>query len=148
MRTFSSEPSLGKRVREILEAYAEQAIFFVPEVAYAEAEEHVPTLVMRRRGDPDKAIKFLGSLRGALELIGTEVYGDFESTARERLGDRDPEDWPILASALAIGCPIWTGHRFLRVRRAHLDDEPSIGVFARASKIGERSLVRMSLTTQ
>ena len=28
--------------------------------------------------------------------------------ARERLGDRDPDDWPILASALAIGCPIWT----------------------------------------
>ena len=23
-------------------------------------------------------------------------------------GGRDPEDWPILASALALGCPIWT----------------------------------------
>ena len=21
---------------------------------------------------------------------------------------RDPEDWPILAAALALGCPIWT----------------------------------------
>jgi len=43
-----------------------------------------------------------------VELIGSEVDGDFESAARERLGERDPEDWPILASALAIGCPIWT----------------------------------------
>ena len=43
-----------------------------------------------------------------MELIGSEVYGDFESEARERLGERDPEDWPILAAALAIGCPIWT----------------------------------------
>jgi len=34
-------------------------------------------------------------------------YSDFESTARERLGDRDPDDWPMLAAALAIGCPIW-----------------------------------------
>jgi predicted nucleic acid-binding protein len=25
-----------------------------------------------------------------------------------RLGARDPEDWPILAAALALGCPIWT----------------------------------------
>ena len=23
------------------------------------------------------------------------------------VGDRDPDDWPILALALAIGCPIW-----------------------------------------
>ena len=99
---------LGRRVREIIETYAEQATFFVPDVAYAEAEEHVPALVIRRGGDPEKAVRFLRSLRGLGELIGSEVYGDFESTARERLGDRDPEDWPILASALAIGCPIWT----------------------------------------
>jgi predicted nucleic acid-binding protein len=25
-----------------------------------------------------------------------------------RLGQRDPEDWPILATALALGYPIWT----------------------------------------
>jgi len=99
---------LGRRVREILETYAEQASFFVPEVAYAEAEEHVPALVVRRGGDPEKAVRFLRSLRDLVDLIGSEVYGDFESSARERLGDRDPEDWPILASALAIGCPIWT----------------------------------------
>ena len=99
---------LGRRVREIIETYAEQASFFVPEVAYAEAEEHVPALVAKRGGDPDKALRFLRSLRGLVDLIGSEVYGDLESTARERLGDRDPDDWPILAAALAIGCPIWT----------------------------------------
>jgi predicted nucleic acid-binding protein len=80
----------------------------VPEGAYAEAEEHVPALVKKRGGDPDKALRFLRALRGLLELIGSEAYGDFECQARERLGDRDPDDWPILASALAIGCPIWT----------------------------------------
>jgi predicted nucleic acid-binding protein len=99
---------LGSRVREIIETYAERTSFFVPDLAYAEAEEHVPALVVRRGGDPDKAIRFLRSLRGLVELIGSEVYGSLESTARERLCDRDPEDWPILASALAIGCPIWT----------------------------------------
>lgn len=99
---------LGRRVREIIEAHSEQASFFVPEMAYAEAEEHLPTLVMRRGGDPEKALRFLRSLRGLVDLIGSEVYSHFESTARERLGDRDPDDWPILAAALAIGCPIWT----------------------------------------
>jgi predicted nucleic acid-binding protein len=97
---------LGRRVREIIERYAEQALFFVPAAAYFEAEEHVPALVVRRGGDPAKAVAFLRSLRGLVELIGSEVYGDFEGTARERIGER--EDWPILAAALAIGCPIWT----------------------------------------
>jgi predicted nucleic acid-binding protein len=99
---------LGRRVREVIETYAGQASFFAPEVAYDEAEEHVPALVIKRGGDPDKALKFLRSLRGLVELIGSEIYGDFEDQARERLGDRDPDDWPILASALAIRCPIWT----------------------------------------
>jgi len=95
-------------VREIFQTYAGQASFFVPEAAYAEAEEHVPALVVRRGGDPDKSVRFLRSLRGLVEVLGSEVYGNFEDAARERLGDRDPEDWPILASALAVGCPIWT----------------------------------------
>ena len=30
-----------------------------------------------------------------------------EANARLRI-PRDPDDWPILASALALGCPIWT----------------------------------------
>ena len=95
-------------MREIIETYAEQASFFVPEVAYAEAEGHLPALVIKRGGGPDKALRFLRSLRGRVDLMGSEVYCDFESAARERLGDRDPEDWPILAAALAIGCPIGT----------------------------------------
>jgi predicted nucleic acid-binding protein len=43
-----------------------------------------------------------------MDLVGADVYGEFEDEARERLGNRDPEDWPILATALALGCPIWT----------------------------------------
>ena len=95
---------LGRRVREVIETYAGQVSFFVPEVAYAEAGEHLPVLVGKHGGDPVKALRFLRSLIGLVELIGSEVYGDFERDARERLGERDPDDWPILASALAIGC--------------------------------------------
>ena len=25
-----------------------------------------------------------------------------------RIRDRDPDDWPVIATALAVGCPIWT----------------------------------------
>ena len=99
---------LGKRVREVFEASAEDVTFFVPESAYAEAEEHLAALVTKRGGDREKALAVLSSLGRLVELIGSEVYGKFEVEARERLARRDPEDWPILAAALALGCPIWT----------------------------------------
>lgn len=82
--------------------------FFVPESAYAEAEEHVASLAIKRGGDPEKALAVLSSLGRLVELIGSEVYSEFEVEARERLAGRDPEDWPMLASALALRCPIWT----------------------------------------
>lgn len=99
---------LGKRVRAVIEEYAESAFLFAPEVSYADAEEHLGTLVTRRGGDPEKAISLLSSLRTLVVPIGDDVYGGFEVEARRRLAARDPEDWPILASALALGCPIWT----------------------------------------
>jgi predicted nucleic acid-binding protein len=99
---------LGKRVREVIETHCERVTFFVPEAAYAEAEEHLPKLVVKRGGDPEKAVALLSGLRRIVEVIGGEVYGEFEADARERLAQRDPEDWPLLASALALRCPIWT----------------------------------------
>jgi predicted nucleic acid-binding protein len=53
---------LGKRVREVFEASAEGVTFFVPEFAYAEAEEHLAALVVKRGGDPEKALAVLSSL--------------------------------------------------------------------------------------
>lgn len=98
---------LGKRVRGVIEEFAESASFFLPEAGYAEAEEHLPVLVIKRGGDPEKALALLRALRSLMVPIGSDVYGEFESEARRRLAARDPEDWPILASALALGCPIW-----------------------------------------
>lgn len=99
---------LGKRVREVIERYADAIAFFVPDAALAEAEEHLPNLVPRRGGDPEKALGFLRLLAGVVDIIEHDIYGEFETEARNRLGERDQEDWPILAAALALECPIWT----------------------------------------
>ena len=64
---------LGKRVREVFEAYAGDVTFFVPESAYAEAEEHLAELVVKRGGDPEKALALLHSLGRLVELIGSKV---------------------------------------------------------------------------
>ena len=63
---------------------------------------------MKRRGDPSKALIALKAMAALVTIVGDDLYRDFEAEARKRLGARDPEDWPILAAALALGCPIWT----------------------------------------
>ena len=81
-------------MRDVIEG-AGNVSFFVPETAQPPG---------RRRAWPRARPRVLRLRR----LIGCEVYGQFEMEARERLNRRDPDDWPILASALALGCPIWT----------------------------------------
>ena len=68
---------------------------------YREAKEHLAALVIKRGGDPEKALTLLRPLGHLAEMIGSEVYGAFEAEAQVRLGARDPEDRPILASAHA-----------------------------------------------
>lgn len=99
---------LGHKVRALIAMYCESTTFFVPEPAYMEAEQHLAALLVKRGGDQAKGLTLLRALRGLVELAGAGVYGAFETEARERLGARDPEDWPVLATALALGCPIWT----------------------------------------
>ena len=62
---------LGRRVREVIEAYAEEATLFVSDVAFAEAEEHLPALVIKRGGDPEKAIALLCTLGCLMEIIAS-----------------------------------------------------------------------------
>lgn len=99
---------LGRRVRHVIEKHSSSTAFFVPENACAEAEEHLGKLMTERGGDPEFALITLRALLSLCELVGGDVYAPFEVEARRRLGSRDPEDWPILACALALQCPIWT----------------------------------------
>jgi predicted nucleic acid-binding protein len=93
---------LGNRVRRILEKYADSVSFFIPEYAYAEAEEHLAALVTKRGGDPAKGLIMLRAVAALADLVTTDLYGDYEVEARKRLGTRDPEDWPILALHLLL----------------------------------------------
>jgi predicted nucleic acid-binding protein len=54
------------------------------------------------------ALALLELVAALVQTLEVEAYSRFESIARERIGRRDQDDWPILASALALDCPIWT----------------------------------------
>lgn len=54
------------------------------------------------------ALALLDLVTRLVQTVEIEAYLRFERVARERIGWRDEDDWPILASALAFDCPIWT----------------------------------------
>ena len=51
---------------------------------------------------------YFDSLASVVQTVENEAYSGFEAIARQRLARRDEDDWPILAAALALRCPIWT----------------------------------------
>jgi len=82
--------------------------FFAPDVAFSDARRFLPEL-LRKRGVPvTDADAVLLWLEHVIEPVPSEIYDSLETVARRRLRGRDEDDWPILASALALGCPVWT----------------------------------------
>jgi predicted nucleic acid-binding protein len=99
---------LGKRVRSLLCRYGAAVRFFAPESAFAEAREHLPTILSRRNIPVAEGLAVLDSLCEIVPAVSRDAYCNFEQVARQRLAGRDPEDWPVLATALTLQCPIWT----------------------------------------
>jgi hypothetical protein len=64
---------LGQRVRLILEAMRIGIAFFVPETALAEAQEHLAALVIKRGGDPQKALTALKAMAGLTTIVDAEI---------------------------------------------------------------------------
>jgi predicted nucleic acid-binding protein len=100
---------LGRRVRGLIEKYASEGVrFFAPDVAFADAEKYLP-LLLSKRGKPHADVSAsLEYMRNIIEPVAPELYTVFESEARQRLRGRDENDWPILAAALGLACPVWT----------------------------------------
>lgn len=99
---------LGARVLGLLRKYAGQVEFMAPDVAFQEAREHLPGILAVRKIPAAPAMETLDLLMGLVQTVEAETYASFETVARERIEKRDEDDWPVLAAALALGCPIWT----------------------------------------
>ena len=99
---------LGRRVRNIVATYGKTAEFFAPDVAFAEAREHLPHVLAKRQVPVEPNMALPDLLTQVIQVVDLETYGVFEQAARDRLLRRDPDDWPVLAAALALSCPIWT----------------------------------------
>src|SRR3546814_9006713 len=58
-----------------------------------------------------RSLDSLDRLRVVVEAVPIEVIAPLEPVAMARIGARDPMDWPMVAAALTLDCPIWTEDR-------------------------------------
>jgi predicted nucleic acid-binding protein len=99
---------LGKRVRELIVDNTERVQFFSPDVAYADARKYLPAMLEKRGVNSASAMAVLNALESIVLPLELGVYEGFKTQALERIALRDADDWPVLACAMAIGCPVWT----------------------------------------
>jgi predicted nucleic acid-binding protein len=99
---------LGHRVRQLITDHLADVSFFAPDGAYAEAREHLPALLEKRFVSGAAALATLDALEAVVRPIAAELYQPLKQQALARISERDPEDWPALACALMLGCPVWT----------------------------------------
>lgn len=99
---------LGKRVRELIFEYAPTVKFFAPDVAYADARKYLPALLEKRGIKSSAALKVLDNLESIVQSVDLELYAGLQQQSLQRIAVRDADDWPVLACAMALGCPVWT----------------------------------------
>ena len=99
---------LGRRVRELIVDNADMVQFFAPDVAYADARKYLPSLLEKRGVKSEPAMAVLDALESIVRPLELGVYVGLQTQALQRIAKRDADDWPVLACAMTIGCPVWT----------------------------------------
>lgn len=99
---------LGKRVPQLLEEYGKRVRFFTAQICYDEMRQHLPTILPRQGLSPEPFWTAIDALESVVVPLDADVYGLFEQEAKLRIASRDYRDWPLLALALTLDCPVWT----------------------------------------
>lgn len=98
----------GASVLTLLNEHADTTGLYAPDVCFEEAQKHIPAISLRKKVNPLAAFEALERISGLVEGVSLSLYEEHEAAARRRIAARDPKDWPILATALILNCPLWT----------------------------------------
>lgn len=98
---------LGTQVRDLILEHDGNVLFFTPQVCVDDARRSARSsrFAWRRSHVGYGAAGQSVNVYPPLEAEWLEGYG---AVAKARLASRDLDDWPVLAAALALSCPIWT----------------------------------------
>ena len=63
-------------------------------------------LAPRHNLDPTFCLSVLDQIERIVEPVDRSLYEAYEEIVRVRISSRDVEDWPVVATALLLDCPI------------------------------------------
>ncbi len=98
----------GKRVPALIERFELHCNFYTPDVCVDDARKYIPELCRKRKLDASLPLSVLDQVIYSVRPVDLTLYRVRESDARERVWHRDLDDWPVVAVALILDCPIWT----------------------------------------
>jgi predicted nucleic acid-binding protein len=99
---------LGTRVRALIEQYADDVSLLTPQSCVDEVHEYLPSLCAKRGWNLEAARETLDALLTGIQIVENAALAELEDDARRRIAARDPDDWPVIALAIAISAPVWT----------------------------------------
>ena len=100
--------SLGTRVRSLIETYWDSVAFCAPEECFRDARKYIAEIAKARDFHPGPSRLVLEQMTRLVADIENSALAPNEVQARSRISSRDSKDWPIVAAALLLECPIWT----------------------------------------
>lgn len=77
-------------------------------LGFNDAEKYLPLIFEKRKLSSEPALEVLARISRIVQTIEADIYEDYRDEAKQRIAIRDPDDWPVVAAALALNCPIWT----------------------------------------
>ena len=98
----------GQRVPQLIYAYSSQVALYVAEANYEEAVHYLAQLAPTRGITEDVWRSSLAGVMAGVQLVGQDELVLVEEQALARIGHRDKNDWPAVAAAMLLDCPIWT----------------------------------------
>ena len=98
---------LGGRARSIF-GHAEIEVFTTAET-WGEVQEYVPLLAQKRGLRLDLALLAMSAL--PVTVLEPDSYRAELPEAIRRIGERDPDDAPLLALALTLKIPVWSNDK-------------------------------------
>ncbi len=100
---------LGKKINSLILQYNNQVAFYTPDLCFQDAEKYLPIILEKRHNiDTDLAMDILTQISQIVSLLDEDLYSQFEVAAKKRIASKDEDDWPVIAAALFLNCPIWT----------------------------------------
>ncbi len=100
---------LGSQVRHLMEQYCESVAFYTTETNAIEAEFYLSTELAAKRNLSESVWRpVFNGVMNTVQIITDDILTEVECKAKARIVSRDVNDWPAVAAALLLDCPIWT----------------------------------------